>query len=164
MAAKQNPRRSDHGEDTANFGGNPHKIRQKFVDSTEATTRRVGGKLVKETFGEMPVKKTREEPMKTWSALKPKAAAHDVVTLDIAIERYLEEKPLAEKTKSNYKYNCARAVIDTLVVDRAAQRLMKLASTEMCSVRSQHGGATGVFASRPDGVNQQLAKQVWASI
>ena len=95
--------------------------------------------------------------MKTWSALKPKAAANDVATLDIEIERYLEEKPLAEKTKSNYKYNCARAVIDTLVVDRAAQRLMKLASTEMCSVRSPHRGATSVVLGFKAGWSESTA-------
>ena len=54
--------------------------------------RRVGGKLVKETLGEMPVKRARERAMRIWHALKPKPAAHGAMTLDAAIEHYLEEK------------------------------------------------------------------------
>jgi integrase len=67
--------------------------------------RRVQGQLVKETLGEMPVKRAKEKATKIWSALKPKPAAQEVVTLEIAIDRYLEEKNLAPKTKDNYQYN-----------------------------------------------------------
>jgi integrase len=67
--------------------------------------RRVQGKLVKETLGTLPMKRAREKAMKLWSALKPKPAAHEVVTLESAIERYLEDKPLAPKTVESYRYN-----------------------------------------------------------
>ena len=67
--------------------------------------RRVQGQLVKETLGELPMKRAREQAMKAWSGLKPKPVAHAVVTLGAAIERYLEEKTLASKTVQNYSYN-----------------------------------------------------------
>ncbi len=73
--------------------------------------RRVRGQLVKETIGQLSLKHAREKATKAWSALKPKPAAHEVVTLDIAIERYLEEKPLAPKTIEN-RYNSSQYLAD----------------------------------------------------
>ncbi len=67
--------------------------------------RRVKGDLVKETLGELSVKRAKEKAMKTWSGMKTKPAAGDVTTLGDAIELYLSDKPLAEKTCDNYRYN-----------------------------------------------------------
>jgi len=50
--------------------------------------------------------------MKSWSALKLKPAPQDVVTLEIAIGRYLEDKPLAPKTRDNYQYNTDKYLAD----------------------------------------------------
>jgi hypothetical protein len=74
--------------------------------------RRVQGKLVRETLGELPIKRAREQAMKVWHSLKPKPAAQDVLTLEIAIERYLDEKDLASKTKSIYRYNTEQYLKD----------------------------------------------------
>jgi hypothetical protein len=41
--------------------------------------------------------------------------------------------------------NSCGAVVDTIAIDRAGPRLMELASTEICSVRCPHCGATNVF-------------------
>lgn len=105
--------------------------------------RRVQGKLVQETLGEMPIKRAREKAMELWRALKPKAAAHEVVTLDAAIERYLEEKTLAPKTKDNYKYNRDHYLkgwkdrsLHDVGNDRAGFRFL------VSQIRKKHGAAT----------------------
>jgi integrase len=74
--------------------------------------RRVRGKLVKEVLGEQSMKRAREKAMKTWSALKPKPRPDEVVTLGAAVERYLEEKPLAAKTVHGYRYNLDHYLTD----------------------------------------------------
>jgi hypothetical protein len=105
--------------------------------------RRVQGKLVQETIGEMPIKQARERAMKIWHSLKPKPAAKDVVTLGIAIDRYLEERTLAEKTKHNYRYNSEHYLKDWLSrslqsvgEDRAGFRF------RVHQIRRKHGTAT----------------------
>src|SRR5215471_17543835 len=105
--------------------------------------RRVEGKLVQETLGEMPIKRAREKAMKIWHALKPKRAAYEVVTLDTAIERYLEEKTLAPKTKDNYMYNAEHYLKDwkdrslhDVGNDRAGFRYL------IGRIRKKHGAAT----------------------
>jgi len=65
----------------------------------------VKGDLVKETLGELSVKRAKEKAMKTWSGMKAKPAAGDVTTLGDAIDLYLSDKPLAQKTRDNYTYN-----------------------------------------------------------
>jgi integrase len=67
--------------------------------------RRVRGVLVKHVIGQVSLKAAREQAMKVWSGLEPKPAAKNVVTLGIAIQRYLEEKTLAAKTRKHYEYN-----------------------------------------------------------
>jgi hypothetical protein len=41
--------------------------------------------------------------------------------------------------------NSCGAVIDTVPIDRAGQRLMELAGTEICSARCPHCGALSTF-------------------
>lgn len=105
--------------------------------------RRVRGKLVKETIGTLSLKDARAKAMKSWSALKPKPARQDVVTLEIAIDRYLDDKPLAPKTRDNYQYNAdeylahwkARALHD-VGNDRAGFRFL------IGHIKKKHGVAT----------------------
>ncbi len=105
--------------------------------------RRVQGKLVKETLGSLPMKRAREKAMRLWSALKPKPATHEVVTLESAIERYLEEKSLAPKTVESYRYNLQRYLNDwkdrglhEVGNDRAGFRYL------IRQVKKNHGVAT----------------------
>ncbi|PYT19496.1 MAG: hypothetical protein DMG59_00140 [Acidobacteria bacterium] len=105
--------------------------------------RRVRGHLVKETIGKLSLKVAREKAMKSWSALRPKPAAHEVVTLEIAIDRYLEEKPLAPKTRDNYTYNAGEYLADwkprglhDVGNDRAGFRYL------IRDIKKKHGVAT----------------------
>jgi integrase len=118
-------------------------VRCRAQSKSFLVQRRVHGKLVKETLGQMPVKQAREKAMKIWSALKPKPAAQDVVTLGIAIDRYLEEKTLADKTRKNYRYNSEHYLKDWLSRslqsmgdDRAGFRF------HVHQIRKKHGAAT----------------------
>lgn len=70
--------------------------------------RRIRGRLVKANLGPISVKRARALAMKVWSGMKAKPAAHEVVTLETAIEAYLAEKDLAPKTAALYKYNAGR--------------------------------------------------------
>jgi integrase len=70
--------------------------------------RRVQGSLVKVTLGELPVKQALEEAMQEWSKLKTKPTSDKSVTLQNAVDRYIEEKSLAPKTVENYRYNVER--------------------------------------------------------
>jgi integrase len=81
--------------------------------------------------------------MKIWSAMKPRPAAQDVVTFGIAIDRYLEEKTLADKTRKNYRYNSEHYLKDLLSRslqsmgdDRAGFRFY------VHQIRKKHGAAT----------------------
>lgn len=105
--------------------------------------RRVQGELVKETLGELSMKRAREQAMKAWSALKPKPSAHEVVTLESAIESYLEEKKLAPTTVHNYRYNLEHYLKDwkerglhDVGNDRAGFRYLQR------QIRKNHGPAT----------------------
>jgi integrase len=69
--------------------------------------RRVRGVLVKETLGPQSMKQARAAAMSTWSRMKPKPAG-DAVTLTAALDLYLLDKQLAEKTRFNYRYNADR--------------------------------------------------------
>ena len=74
--------------------------------------RRIRGRLVKETLGVLSMKQAKELAMKTWSGLKPKPAAHEVVTLQGAIELYIADTKLAQSTVDNYRYNAKRYLSD----------------------------------------------------
>jgi integrase len=105
--------------------------------------RRVHRELVKETIGEVTMKRAKEIAAKSWTAMKPKPAKHDVVTLEIAINRYLEDKQLAESTRTNYKYNAEQYLADwkpramrDVGEDRAGFRFL------IGQVKKKHGRAT----------------------
>jgi integrase len=118
-------------------------LRCRAKSKTFYIQRRVQRQLVKETIGDLPLKRARDKAMKAWTALKPKPAPRDVVTLEIAIKRYMEEKPLAESTKTNYRYNLdhyltdwgARALHD-VGNDRAGFRFL------IGQIKKKHGVAT----------------------
>jgi len=105
--------------------------------------RRVGGRLVKETLGELSMKRAKEKAMKVWSGLKPKPRPDEVVTLENAVERYLEDKPLAAKTVEGYRYNLKRYLADwkdrslhDVGNDRAGFRYLQR------QIRKKHGPST----------------------
>jgi len=105
--------------------------------------RRVHRQLVKETIGEVTMKKAKEKAAKSWTAMKPKPAPQDVVTLELAINRYLEDKPLAESTRDNYKYNADEYLVDwkpramqAVGEDRAGFRFL------IGQIKKKHGRAT----------------------
>jgi hypothetical protein len=64
--------------------------------------RRVNGKLAQRVLGEMSLAAARRLAMRTWAQLKP-APPDGRMTLGEAWARYLEEKPLAEKTRQLYE-------------------------------------------------------------
>ncbi len=69
--------------------------------------RRIEGRLVVKVLGEMTVAAARREALRVWGKLKP-PPVHGTLTLGQAWERYLDEKPLAEKTVQLYRYNAER--------------------------------------------------------
>src|SRR5450432_1305542 len=68
--------------------------------------RRIRGVLAKQTLGALSVKLAKAMAMKTWSGMKAKPA--DAVTLAAALDLYLQDKQLADKTRFNYRYNADR--------------------------------------------------------
>lgn len=109
--------------------------------------RRVRGQLVKETLGELSMKRARQEAMRVWTNLKPKPAASDVVTLEAAVLSYIEDRKLAgemsPKTEANYRYNLNRYLTEwkgrdlySIGNDRAGVRHLQRTITRM------HGQAT----------------------
>src|ERR1019366_6013204 len=104
--------------------------------------RRVRGVLVKETLGALPMKRARAGAMATWSGMKPKPAG-DAVTLATALDLYLQDKQLAEKTRANYRYNADRYLkswtgrsLQAIGEDRAGVRMLQREITK------KHGAAT----------------------
>ncbi len=73
--------------------------------------RRIRGRLVRVTLGAMTAAAARREALKAWAKLKPRAA-HGSLTLAEAWSRYLDEKPLAQKTRELYRYNGQRHLAD----------------------------------------------------
>jgi len=115
--------------------------------------RRVKGHLVKETLGEMTVKRAKQEAMKTWTNLKPKPPAADVVSLEKVLEQFIDSRKLAgkmsPKTEDNYKYNLNRYLSDwkdrdmyAIGNDRAGVRLLQTQITR------NHGKATANQVTR----------------
>jgi integrase len=105
--------------------------------------RRVGGLLVKETLGELSMKRARAAAMSTWSKMRPKPAKGQEVTLAAALDMYLLDKQLAEKTRFNYEYNAKRYLnawtgrsLQAIGEDRAGVRALQREITK------KHGAAT----------------------
>jgi hypothetical protein len=105
--------------------------------------RRVGGLLVKETLGELSMKRARAAAMSTWSKMRPKPAKGQEVTLAAALDMYLLDKQLAEKTRHNYRYNAEHYLekwtgrsLQEIGMDRAGVRVLQRQITK------EHGVAT----------------------
>jgi hypothetical protein len=115
-----------------------HKIESAFLD--------YGCIAVDEVQDLTPLealKQAREKAMRIWSGLKPKPAAHEVVTFGAALEDYLAEKQLAPATAENYRYNAERylkawknRVLPDIGKDRAGVRWL------MRHVTNTYGKAT----------------------
>jgi integrase len=67
--------------------------------------RKVDGKVLQETLGELSMKAAKLKARAKWSAMKPKPAKDGVLTLGAAIDQYLGAKALAPKTLAIAKYN-----------------------------------------------------------
>src|SRR5579862_5553363 len=80
-------------------------VRCRATSKSFFIQRRVKNQLVMQTLGQLSMKAAKEKAMKTWSAMKPKPAHGDAVTLGSAFEAYVTDKALAPKTAHNYRYN-----------------------------------------------------------
>ena len=84
-------------------------IRCRAASKSFFVQRRVDGELVREYLsGNVTVKAAKATAMRKWSGMKPKPASDGVLTLETAIEQYLEAKALAEKTRTLARYNVDR--------------------------------------------------------
>jgi integrase len=106
--------------------------------------RRVRGVLVKETLGPQSMKQARAAAMKTWSTMRPQTAG-DAVTLAVALDLYLQDKQLAEKTRFNYKYNAERYLeawtgrsLQAIGEDRAGVRALQREITKKYGVATSN--------------------------
>ena len=104
--------------------------------------RRVRGTLVKQTLGPQSMKQARATAMSTWSGMKPQTAGN-AVTLAMALDLYLQDKQLAEKTRANYVYNAGRYLkawtgrtLQAIGEDRAGVRVLQREITK------KHGAPT----------------------
>jgi integrase len=82
-------------------------VRCRAASKSYLLQRRVRGVLVKRTLGPMPLKAARSEALKLWHQLRP-APASGKKTLEQALAEYLEQRPLAPKTRAIYRYNADR--------------------------------------------------------
>jgi integrase len=109
--------------------------------------RRVDGDLVKETLGVLTMKTAKDLTMKRWSAMKPKPAKNGALTLETAVEQYIEAKTaakkLAPKTQEIHRYNASRYLakwkdrsLGDVGKDRAGIRLLQQQITKL------HGRST----------------------
>jgi len=94
--------------------------------------RRVFGRLVWRVLGEMSLAAARRTAMREWIKLRHKSA-EERITLSEAWDRYLEEKPLADKTMRTMRYNFQRYLaawkrrtLDEIGADRAGVRALLL--------------------------------------
>ncbi len=73
--------------------------------------RRIGRKLYVRVLGEMTLAQARRAAAKAWAELKPRPVQRGL-PLAQAWEQYLQEKPLAPKTKTIYRENLERYLAD----------------------------------------------------
>ncbi len=73
--------------------------------------RKIRGRIVVRVLGEMSLAQARRLAAKTWAELKPRPMRPGL-TLAQAWEQYLQEKPLAPKTKRIYSENLERYLAD----------------------------------------------------
>ena len=87
-------------------------VRCRAQSKTFRLERRIDGTLVKKTLAARTMKEAKAAAMSTWAKMKPRPAAAGVLTLEMAIEQFLERErqdgPLAAKTKSIHRYNAER--------------------------------------------------------
>jgi hypothetical protein len=53
--------------------------------------------MIEETRGELSVKRAKQKAMETWTNLKPKPPAADVVTFENVLEQFIENRKLSGK-------------------------------------------------------------------
>ena len=123
-------------------------VRAGKQQKTFRLQRRVGGKLVTRVLGEMTAAQARRAATRLWQTLVP-APPDGRMTLEQAWQRYLEEKPLAPKTRQLYKENLDRYLgdwksrpLEQLGADRAGFR------TRILQVARNHGRASAASVLR----------------
>ena len=123
-------------------------VRAGSRQKTFRIQRRVGGKLVTRVLGEMSAAQARRAATRLWQTLVP-APPDGRMMLEQAWQRYLDEKPLAAKTKQLYRENLDRYLADwksrpleQLGADRAGFR------TRILSVSRNHGNAAAASLLR----------------
>lgn len=107
--------------------------------------RRIDGVLVKKTLAAATLKEARAAASSEWTRMKPRPIAAGVLTLDMAIEQYIQGKvpTLAEKTAHIARYNADRYLeswkartLEAIGEDRSGIRLLQQRVTR------DHGEAT----------------------
>jgi integrase len=122
-------------------------VRCRAQSKSYRLERRVDGGLVKKTLAAVTVKEAKAAAMSTWTRMKPKPAPAGVLTLEMAIEQFLErqreEGPLAEKTKQIARYNTDRYLerwkvrsLEAIGNDREGIRMLQQ------RISKEHGRAT----------------------
>ena len=126
--------------------------------------RRVKGELAKRTIGAVSLKEARAEAMRVWSALKPPPAGGRK-TFEQAFQEYLEQKDLADKTVSIYRYNAERhlaswkaAALQDIGEDPGSVRAL------YHRLRQKHGEATGAQVIRLLSAVYRYARRVDRSL
>lgn len=121
-------------------------VRCRVTSKSFLQQRRVGGVLVKETLGPLTMKQAKERAMRSWGLLRP-AAERGAVTLDAAIEAYIENRTAMQKmaaaTADLARYNAGRYLetwkrrtLEEIAQDRAGIAALHRRLTD------KHGRAT----------------------
>lgn len=91
-------------------------VRWRAKTKTYRLERRVYSTLVKKTLSAATVKEAKAAAMSTWTKMKLRQASAGALTLEMAVEQFLdrewEDGPLAEKTKDIARYNAERYLPD----------------------------------------------------
>ena len=120
-------------------------VRCRAQSKTFRLERRVDGALVKKTLAADTVKEAKAAAMTAWNLMKPRPSVAGALTLDMAIEQYIQGKvpQLAEKTQQIARYNAERYLdrwktrtLEDIGDDRIGIRMLQQRVTK------EHGKAT----------------------
>jgi integrase len=111
--------------------------------------RRVAGRLVKRTLTATSLAAAKREAAQVWRELRPRPAAEPVPTLEEALQAYLANKELADRTRADYEAFIRRYLadwlprrLDLLGLERGAFR------RRIAEIARQHGNATAALTLR----------------
>jgi len=111
--------------------------------------RRVAGKLVKRTLSATSLAAARREAAQVWRELRPRPASEPVPTLEEALQAYLANKELADRTRADYEAFIRRYLadwlprrLDLLGLERGAFR------RRIAEIARLHGNPTAALVLR----------------